>query len=87
MHPLHGALPGLDMPVRVTSGSVVAHRYTYEPSRYRTSQYRRTFIHLSESLYNHLADPVFDGVGLAGSKSRADVFFIGLSCSIPTIVF
>ena len=32
------------------------------------------------SLYN-------DGMGLADYKSRAYAFFIGLSCSIPTIVF
>ena len=38
------------------------------------------------SLWNDLANPVFDGVGLAGFKSRAN-FFFGLSCSIPTIVF
>ena len=28
-----------------------------------------------------------DGVGLAGLKRRANAFFIGLSCSIPTIIF
>ena len=31
------------------------------------------------SLWYDLADPVFDGVGLAGFKSRANVFFIILS--------
>ena len=34
-----------------------------------------------------LLTPLFDGVGLAGFNSRAPCFFIGLSCSIPTIVF
>ena len=38
------------------------------------------------SLWNDLANPVFDGVGLAGFKS-SQCFFISLSCSIPTIVF
>ena len=45
-------------------------------------------------LYSHFgvplersSNPVFDGVGLAGFKSRVNAFFIGLSCSIPTIVF
>ena len=33
----------------------------------------------SVSLWNHLSDPVFDGVGLAGFKSRANAFL--LSCS------
>ena len=46
-----------------------------------------TFISLSVSLWNDLANPVFDGVGLMGFKSRANVFFIGLSCSVLTIIF
>ena len=87
MHPLNDALHGPYVTVRVTRGALVAHRYTYAPPRCRTLQYRRTFVPLSVSLFNYLADPVFDGVGLAGFKSRANAFFIGLSCSIPTIVF
>ena len=75
MHPLHGALPVPYVPVRITRGAVIAHRYTYAPSRYRTSQYRRTFILLSASLRNDLSDPVVDGVRLAGFKSRANAFY------------
>ena len=41
-----------------------------------SSQYRRTFIPLSVSLWNDLSDPVFDGVGLAGFKSRANAFLL-----------
>ena len=52
----------------------LAHRYTYAPPRCRTSQYRRTFVPFSVSLWNALSDPVFDGVGLAGFKSRANAF-------------
>ena len=44
--------------------------------RCRTSQFRRTFIPLSESLWNDLANPVFDGVGPAGFKSRANAFLL-----------
>ena len=73
-HPLYGALPVLYVPVRVTRGAVIAHRYTYAPPRSRTSQYRRTFIPLSVSLWNDLSDSVFDGVGLTGFKSRANAF-------------
>ena len=72
MHPLYGALPVPYMPVRVTRGAVIAHRYTYAPPRCRTSQYRRIFVPFSVSLWNDLSDPVFDGVGLAGFKSRAN---------------
>ena len=96
MHPLNGALPGPYVPVRVTLGALVAHWYTYATSRCRTSQYRRTFVPLTVSrfffsfifsLWNDLADSVFDGVGLTGFNWTANAFFIGISCSIPTIVF
>ena len=50
MHPLYGAHPVSYVPVRVTRGAVIVHRYTYAPPRCRTSQYRRTFIPWSESL-------------------------------------
>ena len=43
VHPLNGALPGPYVPVRVTRGALVAHRFTYALPRCRTSQYRRTF--------------------------------------------
>ena len=36
MHPLNGALPGPYVPVRVTRGALVAHRYTYAVPSCRT---------------------------------------------------
>ena len=72
VHPLNGALPGPYVPVGVTRGALVAHRYTFAPRRCRTSQYSRTFIPFSVSLWNDLANSVFDGLGLAGFKSRAN---------------
>ena len=76
MHPLYGALPVPYVMMRVTLGAEIAQRYTYAPPRCRTSQYRRTFIPLSVSLWNDLSDPVFDGVGLAGFKSKANAFLL-----------
>ena len=76
MHPLNDALPGPYVKERVTRGALVAHRYTYAPPSYRTSQYRRTFVPLSVSLWNGLADPVIDGAGLAGFKSRDNAFIL-----------
>ena len=38
MYPLYGALPVPHVPVRVTRGALVAHRYTYAPPRCRTLQ-------------------------------------------------
>ena len=72
VHPLNGALPGPYVPVRATCGAVVAHRYTYTSPRCRTLQYSRTFIPFSVSLWNDLANSLFDGVGLAGFKSSAN---------------
>ena len=73
MHPLHGALPQPYVPVRVTRGALLAHRYIYAHPRCRTSQYGST-IPLSVSLWNDLADLIFDGVVLAGLKSTANAF-------------
>ena len=75
-HPLCGTLPVPYVPVQVTCGALITHRYTFVPPRRRTSQYRRTFIPLSVSLWNDLVDPVFDGVGLVGFKSRSNAFLL-----------
>ena len=75
-HPLCGSLPVPHVPVRVTRGALIAHRYTYALPRCRTSQHRRTFIPLSISPWNDLVDPVFDGVRLAGFKSRWNAFLL-----------
>ena len=65
VHPVNGALPGQYVIVQVTRGAPVTHRYTYALPRCST------FIPFSVSLWNYLANPVFDGVGLAGFKSQA----------------
>ena len=58
---------GLDAVLWSHIGTLM-HRLAAEPCR----QYSRTFIPLSVSLRNDLANLVFDGVGLAGFKSRAN---------------
>ena len=73
MHPLSGASP---LPACVTRGALVAHWHSFAPPHCRTSQYRRSFVPLSVSLWNNLSDPVFDGVGLAGFKRRANAFLL-----------
>ena len=79
MHPLSGALLLPYVPVHVTSGALVAHKHSFAPPRCRTSQYRRTFVPLSVSLWNDLSNPVFHGVGLVGFKSRANAFLLASS--------
>ena len=76
MHPLNGALPLPYVPGRVSRCALVAHRHSFALPRCRISQYRRTFVPISVSLWNDLSDPVFDGVGLAGFKSRANAFIL-----------
>ena len=68
---------------RFILGALVAHRYTFAPSRYRTSQYTKTYISLLVYLWNDLGNHLFDGVGLAGFKSRANMPFYWPSCSLP----
>ena len=62
VHPHNGVLPGPCVPVRVTRGVLVAHRYTYAPPQCCTSQYHRTFIPLSVSLWKYVANPIFGDV-------------------------
>ena len=76
MHTLSGALPLPYVPECVTRGDLVAHSHSFAPPRCNTSQYRRSFVPLSVSLWNDLSDPVFDGVGLSGFKSRAKAFLL-----------
>ena len=44
MHPLGDALPLLCVQQRVTRCALVAHRHSFVPPRFRTFQYRRTFV-------------------------------------------
>ena len=76
MHPLSGALPLPYVPGHGTRGALVAHRNSFAPPRCRTSQYSRIFVLLSVSLSNDLCDLLFDNVGLAGFKSRANAFLL-----------
>ena len=76
MHPLIGVLPLPYVPARVTHGALVAHMHSFAPPHCRTSQYRRSFVPLSVSLWNDLSGPVFDGVGLAGFKSKANALLL-----------
>ena len=54
MHPPSGAFPLPYVPARVTHGALLAHSHSFTPPRCRTSQYRRTFLLLSVSLWSDL---------------------------------
>ena len=51
-------------------------RVNHQGILYRLFSVRMTFIPMSVSLWNDLSDPVFDGVRLAGFKSRANAFLL-----------
>ena len=75
MHSLYGVLPC--RMCRCGSHALLwSHIATlsYASHCCRTSQYRRTFIPLPISLWIDLGDLVFDGVRLAGIKSRNNAF-------------
>ena len=59
--------------------SLISHKS--KTPRYRTSQYRMTFISLSVSIWNDHGDPVFDGVGLAGFKTISSASLLTLAAS------
>ena len=86
VHPLNGVLPGTYVPVRVTLGALVAHRYTYSPPRCRTLPYSRTFIPLSVFLWSDLANPVFV-VWDWRVSGAGPMLFYWLKLLYPTIVF
>ena len=87
VHPLNGALPGSYVPSRVTRGALVAHR--------------GTLVHRLAAEYCSTAELLFPSrcssgtilltrirwCGTGGFQEHGQCFFIGLSCSIPTIVF
>ena len=81
MHPLSGALPLPYVPARVTRGALVAHRLSFAPPRCRSSQYRRSFVPLSVSLWNYLSDLVFDGCRTGGFQEQSQCFHVGMICS------
>ena len=88
MLPLNSALPIPYVSVRVTRGALVAHQYTYAPTRFITSQYRRIFFLLSVSRWNDLANPCHIlWCRTGGFQEQGQCFLIGLSCSIHTIGF
>ena len=82
MHRLYGALPVPYVPVRATRSAVIAHRNTYAPPRCRTSQYSRTFIPLSASLWNVLSDPYSMVWHWQVSRARPMPFYWP-SCLLP----
>ena len=83
MHPLNGTPLGTYVPVRVTRGALVAYWHIYAPPRCKTLQYHRTFIPVS--LWNDLADSIFDGMGLTGSKSRPKAYLLAIVLFILAI--
>ena len=69
MHPLYGALPVPFVPVRSHIGTLMR-LLAAEPHSVAGLLFPSVF------LWNDHSDPVFDGVGLSGFKSRANAFLL-----------
>ena len=82
MHPFNGALPGPYVPARLTRGALVPHRYTYAPPRCVPCSTARLLFPSRCPSGTILLTP-YSG----GFKEQGQCFPIGLSSSIPTIVF
>ena len=81
VHPLNGALPGPYVPVRVTRGALVAHRYTYaEPCS------TAGLLFPSRCPSGMILLAPYSMCGTGGFQEHGQCFFIGLICSISTIV-
>ena len=65
-----------------TRRSLVANWNTYAAPRCITSNFHKTFIPLSVSLWNDLGDPVFWRCGTGRFPEQGQCFFISLSCII-----
>ena len=76
MHPLCGALPVPYVPVRVTRGDRTSvHLFASSlPNLAVSPDFYSPCVFLC--LWNDLSNPVFDGVGLGGFKSRANAFLL-----------
>ena len=70
VYPLNGALPTPYVPVYIRcSGCTSVHLCTASLQNLAVQQ---NFYSISVSLWNDLANPIFDGVGLVGFKSKAN---------------
>ena len=83
MHPRNSALPGPYVPVRVTRGALVEHRYFHVSPRCRTLYYRRTFIP-SKCPSGTILLPPYSTVWDRRVSGAGPLFFVSLSCSVPT---
>ena len=90
MHPIYDALSVPYVPVRVTSGILIAHLFTCVLPRCRTSQYHRTFIPPLYICGTIFLTHVFTGVRRTGFTSNANTFVLAqaaLSLFLSSPVF
>ena len=68
-HPLFACLPDPYTRERLTRRAVALNEFVFEPVRFRTIQYSRSFIPAFVDKWNGLGDSVFDGVGIGSFKT------------------
>ena len=88
MNPINGALPGPYVPVRVTRGALVAHRYTSLcTASLQNIAVQQDFYSILGVPLERSCSPRIRWCGTGGFQEQGQCFFIGLSCSIPNIIF
>ena len=73
-HPLFACLPDPYRRERLTRGAEALNQFAFEPVRYRTNQYSRSFIPAFVDKCNSLGNSVFDGVGIGSFKTLVNRF-------------
>ena len=76
-HPLFTCLPAPYRRERLTRRADALNAFAFEPIRYRTNQYSRSFIPAFVDKWNSLDDSVFAGVGIGSFKSLVNRSLFG----------
>ena len=76
-HPLFACLPTPYRRERLTRRAEALNEFAFEPVRYRTNQYSRSFIPAFVDRWNNLNSPVFDGVGTVSFKTLVNQSLFG----------
>ena len=76
-HPLFACLPDPYRRERFTRRADALNEFAFEPVRYRTNQYSRSFIPAFVDKWNSLGNSVFDGVGVGSFKTLVNRSLFG----------
>ena len=76
-HPLFACLPDPYRRERLTRCTKALNEFAFEPVRFRTNQFSRSFMPAFVDKWNSLGDSVFDGVGVSSFKTLVNRSLFG----------